>query len=405
MSNHRKAYLEILNRCNLSCAFCPGTSRKPGMLDAADFEFLAGRLKGWAEYLFYHLMGEPTSHPLLPEFIGIASKMGFKSIVTTNGTLLSSRGKVLIAAHPHKVSISLHAFEANEKIPGADGNSDGMTFEEYMTSCIDFAENASEEGIITVLRLWNLDGRSDGALNEKNEAVLDELHRRFDGEWRKIRSGMALGGKVYLEWGEKFDWPGTGAYADVQPSGNSDIHSNGNSAVKDGGNSAGKIAADSGKLTIGNTAEKLVGDSVTLTTGNTAEKLVGDSVTLTIGNAAEKLVGDSVTLTTGNTAEKLVGDSVTLTTANSGGQPLESSCEHVTGFCYALRDQVGVLCDGTVVPCCLDRNGELSLGNLRDASLEEILASPRAKAIYDGFTAHRCVEELCRRCMRSQYYR
>ena len=74
-------------------------------------------------------------------------------------------------------------------------------------------------------------------------------------------------------------------------------------------------------------------------------------------------------------------------------------------FCLGLRSQVAVLCDGTVVPCCLDRNGELSLGNLRDASLEEILASPRAKAIYDGFTAHRCVEELCRRCMRSQYYR
>ena len=67
-------------------------------------------------------------------------------------------------------------------------------------------------------------------------------------------------------------------------------------------------------------------------------------------------------------------------------------------FCYALRNQVGVLVDGTVVPCCLDSAGALALGNLFEQSLDEVLASPRAKAIYDGFTQHRAVEPLCRRC-------
>ena len=67
-------------------------------------------------------------------------------------------------------------------------------------------------------------------------------------------------------------------------------------------------------------------------------------------------------------------------------------------FCYALRNQIGVLVDGTVVPCCLDHNGDIALGNLFDQPLEEILASPRAKAIYDGFTRHEAVEPLCRRC-------
>lgn len=67
-------------------------------------------------------------------------------------------------------------------------------------------------------------------------------------------------------------------------------------------------------------------------------------------------------------------------------------------FCYALRNQIGVLVDGTVVPCCLDHNGDIALGNLFDQPLEEILASPRAKAIYDGFTCHEAVEPLCRRC-------
>ena len=67
-------------------------------------------------------------------------------------------------------------------------------------------------------------------------------------------------------------------------------------------------------------------------------------------------------------------------------------------FCYALRDQIGILVDGTVVPCCLDADGNLALGNLFLTPLGDILASPRAKVIYDGFTAHRAAEELCRRC-------
>ncbi|MGN0214161.1 MAG: radical SAM/SPASM domain-containing protein [Muribaculaceae bacterium] len=67
-------------------------------------------------------------------------------------------------------------------------------------------------------------------------------------------------------------------------------------------------------------------------------------------------------------------------------------------FCYALRNQIGVLVDGTVVPCCLDHDGELALGNLHQSSLSQILASPLARAIYHGFTSHNAVEPLCRRC-------
>ena len=67
-------------------------------------------------------------------------------------------------------------------------------------------------------------------------------------------------------------------------------------------------------------------------------------------------------------------------------------------FCYALRNQVGILVDGTVVPCCLDHEGSIHLGNLYESSLEEILASPRAKAMYEGFSHHQAKEPLCQRC-------
>lgn len=68
------------------------------------------------------------------------------------------------------------------------------------------------------------------------------------------------------------------------------------------------------------------------------------------------------------------------------------------GFCMGLRDQIGVLCDGTVVPCCLDAEGVIALGNLLEQPLEEIMTSERAASIREGFSRRRVVEELCRRC-------
>lgn len=67
-------------------------------------------------------------------------------------------------------------------------------------------------------------------------------------------------------------------------------------------------------------------------------------------------------------------------------------------FCYGLRDQFGVLVDGTVVPCCLDSDGNIPLGNIFEQPLKDILDSERAKSIYEGFTARTAVEDLCKKC-------
>lgn len=67
-------------------------------------------------------------------------------------------------------------------------------------------------------------------------------------------------------------------------------------------------------------------------------------------------------------------------------------------FCYGLRDQMGILVDGTVVPCCLDSEGNIPLGNIYETPLEDILASKRAIDIYEGFSKRCAVEELCKRC-------
>ena len=83
-----RIYLEITNICNRSCAFCPGTKRPARMLTPEEFALLAGRLRPHTDYLYLHVMGEPLLHPQLGELLDIASRLGFRVIVTTNGTLL-----------------------------------------------------------------------------------------------------------------------------------------------------------------------------------------------------------------------------------------------------------------------------------------------------------------------------
>lgn len=68
------------------------------------------------------------------------------------------------------------------------------------------------------------------------------------------------------------------------------------------------------------------------------------------------------------------------------------------GFCHALRNQAGILVDGTVIPCCLDGEGVLGLGNVHKQPFAEIIEGERATRIYDGFSRREAVEELCRKC-------
>jgi radical SAM protein with 4Fe4S-binding SPASM domain len=68
------------------------------------------------------------------------------------------------------------------------------------------------------------------------------------------------------------------------------------------------------------------------------------------------------------------------------------------GFCHGLRDLIAILVDGTVVPCCLDGEGLINLGNINQASFSKIIKGERAEAIYEGFSNRNVVEELCKKC-------
>ncbi|MBE6733268.1 MAG: radical SAM protein [Ruminococcaceae bacterium] len=274
---YSRVYLEITNICNKNCSFCHKTKREPKSLTLSEFDLITDKLIGITEYLYLHLMGEPLIHPLISDFVELATKKGFKVAITTNGTLLNKVGDKLLSAGLYKLNISLHSFEDEDK----------NAYDKYINNCIEFADKSSKVGVLTVFRLWN-----NGFDGGRNDDILSILQSKLSGEWQQGSRGYRIRNKLHLEYGDRFTWP--------------DINA--------------------------------------------------------------PFISDNV-------------------------------------FCYGLRDHFGILSDGTVVPCCLDSDGIVKLGNVFESSLKEILNTPRAKAIFDGFTSRTPSEELCKRCGYAQRFK
>ena len=68
------------------------------------------------------------------------------------------------------------------------------------------------------------------------------------------------------------------------------------------------------------------------------------------------------------------------------------------GTCYALRDHIGILVDGTIIPCCLDSKGDIKLGNIFKDSLNNIIKNDRYQNMLNGFKNNKKCELLCKKC-------
>lgn len=77
---------------------------------------------------------------------------------------------------------------------------------------------------------------------------------------------------------------------------------------------------------------------------------------------------------------------------------LHEKADEGRGFCHALRTHAAILVDGTVVPCCLDGEGVIDLGNVNDQKFSDIIDGERATNLVDGFSRRQAVEELCKKC-------
>ena len=68
------------------------------------------------------------------------------------------------------------------------------------------------------------------------------------------------------------------------------------------------------------------------------------------------------------------------------------------GTCLGSINQFGILVDGTVVPCCLDVNGDINLGNIFESNLVDIINSQRVKDMQESFRNNKLIEDLCKSC-------
>lgn len=343
---YKKVYVEIVNFCNRSCAFCAGTRRPRRAMAPAEFREVAEKVSAVTDFIYLHLMGEPLLHPKLGELLDIAKELHLGVGITTNGTLLGARRELLLGeSHPRKLAISLHAL-TGEPAPVID-------------EIVGFAREAAGRGIGVTLRAW--DG---GAARTAGEiAAQQRLQMRLEAAFGQplgdfFAAGPArlpLGPKLHLQRADRFHWPAEATAREPR-------------------------------------AEITPAQGCPDTAGTGTD-------------AASAQIRPSEPLREPETSPP----SIRPRALAAGGYPTLRAelkrwgaapvCRaHTERFCLALRDQFGVLCDGTVVPCCLDSEGQMALGNLFSQPLEEILGSERARAIYDGFTARRAVMEPCFHC-------
>ena len=77
---------------------------------------------------------------------------------------------------------------------------------------------------------------------------------------------------------------------------------------------------------------------------------------------------------------------------------LDNDYYNENGTCYALRDHIGILSNGDIIPCCLDVNGILKLGNIYKDNLDTIISSNRYQNMLNSFKNNKRIEELCKHC-------
>ncbi len=77
---------------------------------------------------------------------------------------------------------------------------------------------------------------------------------------------------------------------------------------------------------------------------------------------------------------------------------MENDYYTLVGSCRGLRDHIGILVDGTVIPCCLDSAGIINLGNIYKNDLNDIISSDLFKEMKQGFLDNKKIHELCRKC-------
>ena len=269
MKKYKKIYVEITNRCNLSCSFCSKVEKPLRNMTIEEFKCVIKKIKDYTDTIYLHVKGEPLVHPNLIEFLNVAEEHNIKVNLTTNGTLFPNLvDKLKECKSLKKINFSLHS--ENNK-------------ENYLEDIFKNVEKLQE--VTVVYRLWTL---NNGGLDVKSTQTVNKIVSYYKLSTEivdkiKNENNVKIKDRIFVDKDNEFEWP-------------------------------------------------------------------------------------------------------SITNHNS------------CGFCYALKTHIAILVDGTVVPCCLDSNGLVDLGNIYNESLENIINSNRYQTLKKSFQDRKPSEDLCKSC-------
>ncbi len=268
----KRVYIEITNTCNLSCSFCIKNDRVPKQMNVEEFQKVIEQVKEYTNYVYFHILGEPLSHPHLATFLTICEQANLQVTITTNGTLLKKMVDTLCHKAIRQMNISVHSFPTHQQ-------------KNYLQDIMESANKLASHNIHVNYRLWNI--QNDQLSKEcftLMEDILAYYKCEIPSEIVRLKR-LDLQPYIHLHFEEVFTWP----------------------------------------------------------------------------SLANPYVGNQ-------------------------------------GRCLGMKQMLGILSDGRVVPCCLDSKAQCCLGNIFETPLSEIVNSDRVKRMQQGFEHHKVVETLCQHC-------
>ena len=180
---YKKVYLEITNNCNLSCDFCIKNKRKRKFMTQEEFKIILKKLKGITNYLYFHVLGEPLLHPLINEFIDLASQ-NYKINITTNGYLID---RIKNNTNINIINISLHSYDSKYKIP----------LEKYLENVLNSVDCLLENDTKVNLRLW--------VDNQHNNSIIEYINNHYQTNIKQKKCQIKK--NLYLDISTNFIWP------------------------------------------------------------------------------------------------------------------------------------------------------------------------------------------------------
>ena len=270
MKKYKRIYIEITNNCNLNCSFCSEVLKPRRNMSLEEFEIVLNKIKGFTDYIYLHVKGEPLVHKDIIEFINKANEYNLKVNLTTNGVLFNKYAKELgKCKNLNKINFSLHC-EHNKP-----------NYLEDIFDNIKYLPNTT-----VIYRLWTM---KNNELDNNSQKIVDKIKEYYNLSTETVdkiknENNIKISSTIYVDKDNEFTWPEINTH---------------------------------------------------------------------------------------------------------------KSC----GYCYGLNTHIAILVDGTVVPCCLDSNGVINLGNIYKNNLEDIINSDRYQNLLKSFRDRKPCEELCKSCV------